>query len=413
MAVGQHRPHHRAVSELGPDAGHGAVRGPDVPPGLLLKEPQLLAGRRRRRRRQVDLDHPGRQRQALDAQTHQVQDLPDVEGRRRGADPRDPLGPRRGGRRVQAQPDVEAGQRRRPRRQRLEQRIERLPDPEQQALDVGLRLIEVEAAHERLGGRRRLDGRGQIPGRPAVQPMRLAAEPPADAGGRQPQKRPDGADPELVEGVAQRGVDVQPAQGDAAGRPPFGRGVVEHRHPAGRPPAFRSPAGPRQRIRAEPGESHHHPPPEPRGPQMPRHPARPVRQGGEQRLQPGGVEPEHAGMGAGRLDAGREPPEQSGDRRDAGLDVARGHLGRAERAGQREPRGAGHAGKHPGAAGRLVHPPDRSPRPVVVDHRRRLLRPLRMPAHQQLERQRRHVNTGHPVHCTPRRVSTRARPACP
>ena len=413
MAVGQHRPHHRAVSELGPDAGHGAVRGPEVPPGLLLKKPQLLAGRPCRRNRQVDLDHSGGQGQALDTQMHQVQDLPDVESRRRGADPLDPLGPRRRGRRVQPQAELEAGQRLLPRRHHPEQRIERLLDPEQQALDIGLRRIEVEMARERLDCRRGLEGDDQVPRRLAMQPMRLAAEPPADAGGRQPQERPEGADPELVEGVAQTGVDVEPAQEDAAGRLPLGRGVAEHRHPAVRPPAVRFPTGSRQRIRAEPGEPHHHPAPEPRRPQMPPHPARPVHQGGEQRLQPGGIEPEHAGMGAGRLDAGREPPEQPGNRGDAGLDIAGGHLGRAEGAGQREPRGVGHAGQHPGPAGRLVHPLDDPLRPVAVDHRRRLRRPPRMPAHQQLERQRRHVNTGHPVHDTPRRASTRARPACP
>ena len=263
--------------------------------------------------------------------------------------------------------------------------------------------------------------------------MRLAAEAPADAGGGQPQERPHGADPQLVEGVAQRGVDVEPAQGNAAGRPPLGRGVLEHRYPAVRlsgprprmlgvvehrdagirPSAGGFPPGPRQRIGAEPGEPHHHPCPEPHRPKLNPHPARPVHEGGEQRLQPRGVEPEHPGTSARRLDAGREPPQQAGDRGDAGLDVAGRHLGRAQPAGQRQPRRVRHAGQHPGPAGRLVHPLDDPLRPITVNHRRRLRRPLGVPTHQQLQGQRRHVNTGHPVHDTPRRASTRVRPACP
>lgn len=134
---------------------------------------------------------------------------------------------------------------------------------------------------ERLDRRRGLEGDGQVSGRLPVQPIRLAAEPPADAAARQPQKRPDGADAERVEGVAQSGVDVEPAQENAAGRPPLDRGVFEHRRTVLAPRT-----GPRQRIRAEPGEPHHDPPPEPRGPQAPPHPARPVHQRGEQAAAP-------------------------------------------------------------------------------------------------------------------------------
>jgi hypothetical protein len=141
--------------------------------------------------------------------------------------------------------------------------------------------------------------------------------------------------------------------------------------------------------------------------------AGPATQGIMKPLQPARVEPEDAGFVGGRFDVRRETSQPLDQRGDAAFDLAPGDDGRTQPRGQRQARGIAHTGTDAHRARTLVDPQDHPLRLVGIDHGHRMLAPVRALPQQQLQREGRQINTGHPVHDKPPCAPSAARYACP
>ena len=93
----------------------------------------------------------------------------------------------------------------------------------------------------------RLEGGPEISGGETVQPMRFDAEPLEKPLGRQLKETRNRANPELIQGITHRGLDLQTFQLDSTGGPVFFTGILED---------LRSQDGLGYRVGSEASETH-------------------------------------------------------------------------------------------------------------------------------------------------------------
>jgi hypothetical protein len=229
-----------------------------------------------------------------------------------------------------------------------------------------------------------------------MEPVRVRPEPLEEPCTRQAQQRVHGGDAERAERLAHLGIDREAGEGDVHRRRARVPGVLED---------VRGGSGLRHRVGVEAREGDHHGRGEAGLPQRCPDRLGPAGRRGVQALEPGGAQPEDAGLLRGRLHVRREPPEQAGQPVAVpGLLRRRDGTG-PERRVQRQRGGVPHPGEHAGAAGLFVDPHDRTVRPVVLDHGGRDAAPPGMALEQDLQRERGEANAGHPVHGRPPRRS--------
>jgi hypothetical protein len=215
---------------------------------------------------------------------------------------------------------------------------------------------------------------------------------------------------ELVEKVAQRGLEIEPVERHVERGALLARRVAHHQHRLVEPAEHRL-VEPAERVGAEAGEADRDADLVALGGERGANRLSPRAGGGEQALQPGAGQPEHAGIA--RLDVGREAPQPLGElvARDAQL-VLRDDAG-AQARRQRQPFGVALAGQHALLARGLADPEDFSARLILLHHRGGEGAPVGVRAQQQLERERREINAGQPVHSPPLRAPTRGLAVCP
>ena len=229
MRIREARPQHHAVAELRAHAGERAVRQRQVAARPLGEQRRLPQRGPHGAGGEPYPGDAGLQRQRLQAQPHQVQQLADIQSRRGGTDP---LGARGGA--IEPQVQGQTGQRLVARGGGGQQPIQQALDGEQQPGGVGLGMLQVEARNQRLRDPQRLHRRLQDTGGALVQAMRRPAEAAADALRRQRQEGAHRPHTKLVQTVMERRVDTQPASGACPARI---RSAARSRTTATGPPA--------------------------------------------------------------------------------------------------------------------------------------------------------------------------------
>ena len=341
----------------------------------------------------------------LQPEAHQAQQLGGVQGRGGGTNP---LGLRGGA--VEPQVERQLGQRLAAGGNPGQHPVQQALDEEQQARDVGLRIVEVVPRDERLADPQRLQRHPQVARGQSVQALGIRTETPAHSRRGQIQESSHRPDAELLQAVAKRRVDAQPVQRRLPRQHPLGGRVPEHRRGRSGRGGRR---GPGDGVGAETGEADGDRRPQPGRPERSEDPVRPLAGRRIEVRQAGGVQPEHARLVTTRLDVGGEPAQPVRERRDLALDLGRRHLGGVQRARQRQAGAVAHPGTDARLLRRLVRPEDHPLRLVAVDHRHGAALPIGTPSQQELERERRKLSAGHPVHGTTPGRSSPDRAACP
>ena len=237
-----------------------------------------------------------------------------------------------------------------------------------------------------------------------MQTVHLGPEALLDALDGQLDELADARHAELFQRVARRRGDRQPVERDASRRGLF---FARRLHDDG--PLLDL----GQRIGPETTEADHGGRKQTGTLQVRANQAGPATQGIVEPFQPACVEPEGARFVGGRFDVRGEIAQSLDQRGNAAFDLASGHDRRAQSRGERQTRGVAHPGTDAHRTRAFVDPQDHPLRLVGIDHGHRMFAPVRVLPQQQLQRENRQINTGHPVHDKPPCAPNSARCACP